>query len=126
MKSLLDKIKNKFKYATLGWLDGLKKDHSIQIQWGIATLVILFSFLFPLTKQEWMIVLLLCFLVIAFEYMNSALEALVDLVSPNYHPFAKKCKDYAAASVLMISMVAFIIALIIYVPYIKEMLGGIL
>lgn len=124
MKSLVVKIYHKFKYAIRGLWDGLSKDKSIQIQWVIAILVLSISFVFPLTKIEWIIVLLLCFSVLALEYFNSALEAIVDLVSPQYHELAKRCKDYAAASVLLISIAAAIIALMIYLPYIIDFLGG--
>ena len=124
MKSLVVKIYHKFKYAILGLWDGLSKDKSIQIQWVIAILVLSITFVFPLTKTEWIIVLLLCFSVLALEYFNSALEAIVDLVSPQYHELAKRCKDYAAASVLLISIAAAIIALMIYLPYIIDFLGG--
>ena len=126
MKLLLVKILDKFKYAIQGLMDGLCKDKSIQIQWFFAICVFIISFLFPLTKGEWITILSLCFMVLACEYINSAIEALVDLASPEYHPLAKKCKDYAAASVLLISIVAAIIGLMIYIPYLLEMIGGIL
>ena len=125
MKSLVDKIYNKFKYAFLGLWDGICKDKSIQIQWFFAIIVICVSFFFPLTKVEWIVVLLLCTGVLVLEYFNSALESIVDLASPQYHDLAKKCKDYAAASVLLMSIVAVIIALMIYLPYIINYIGGI-
>lgn len=126
MKLLIDKIIHKFKYAFIGLWNGCTKDHSIQIQWIIAMMVIIVSFFFPLTKLEWMMVLLCCFLVIALEYLNSAIEAIVDLASPQYHPLAKKCKDYAAAGVLVISIVAAMIGCMIYLPYLNDMMKGVL
>ena len=125
MISLIVKIYNKFKYAFFGLWDGICKDKSIQIQWFFASVVIFVSFFFPLTKSEWIIVLLLCTSVLVLEYLNSALESIVDLVSPQYHDLAKKCKDYAAASVLLMSIVAAIIALMIYLPYFINYIGGV-
>lgn len=126
MKSLIAKLIDKFKYAFQGLFDGLKKDSSIQLQWLIAMIVILVSCFFPLNKMEWIMIILICFIIIALEYFNSALEALVDLASPAYHPLAKQCKDYAAAGVLVAAILAIVIAIFIYYPYIKEIIGGII
>ena len=48
--------------------------------------------------------------------LNTALEFLTDLVSPGYHPIAKKTKDVAAGAVLLAAILAIIIGLIIFVP----------
>jgi len=65
----------------------------------------------------------LCFgLVIGMELINTSIEKLVDLVSPEYHPLAEKVKDIAAGAVLFDSIIAAIIGLIIFVPKIWEYL----
>jgi diacylglycerol kinase len=50
------------------------------------------------------------------EFMNTALEALVDLASPDYHPLAKVAKDVAAAAVLVGALGAVLIGLLILGP----------
>lgn len=124
MKSLLVKLLKRFYYAFTGMLTGIRNDSSIAMQCVIALLVLSISLFFPLTKSEWMIVILLCTLVCAMEWINSALEELVDLVSPGYHEKAKRCKDYGAAAVLVISIGAAGIAAMIYIPYLIQMIGG--
>ena len=60
-----------------------------------------------------MIVSLLISMIIALEYINSAIETVVDMISPQYSEQAKKIKDYAAAAVLVVSIAAVVVALII-------------
>lgn len=68
---------------------------------------------FDLTVTEWIVVIILIALVITLEFVNSAVEHVVDFISPNYHPQAKIIKDYMAAAVLVVSIAAGVIACII-------------
>ena len=58
-------------------------------------------------------IILMIALVIAFEFINSAVETITDKISPEYSLEAKKIKDYAAAAVLVISIAAAISGIII-------------
>lgn len=58
------------------------------------------------SATSWAIVALATGLVVAAELLNTALEAVVDLVSPGEHPLAKRAKDVAAAGVLVASLAA--------------------
>ncbi|MER3482910.1 MAG: diacylglycerol kinase [Meiothermus sp.] len=68
-------------------------------------------------------VLLLVALVLGLELGNTALEAVVDLASPGFHPLAKAAKDVAAAGVLVVSTIAILIGLILFVPPLMRVLG---
>lgn len=59
---------------------------------------------------------LACALVLALELVNTAAEALVDLVSPDHHPLAKVAKDTAAAAVLLASFGALLVGLSVLGP----------
>ena len=61
-------------------------------------------------------VALCCGAVLTAEAMNSAVEAIADLVSPEFHPLVKKAKDVAAAGVLMTAIAAAAAGLIIFLP----------
>ncbi len=115
MISFLKKIIKKFYYAITGCIDGMLYDKSIQLQGGISILVILFGIYFQLHIHEWMIIIGMIGFVVALEYVNSALEGIVDMISPDYHPMAKKIKDYAAAAVFIASITAFIMAVLIFI-----------
>jgi diacylglycerol kinase (ATP) len=67
--------------------------------------------------MEWCVVLLCFGLVMAAEAFNTAIERLVNLVSPDFHPLAGDVKDVAAGAVLICAIVAAIIGLIVFIPY---------
>ena len=69
---------------------------------------------FPVT--EWCICLGLFGMVMALELVNTAVEAVVDLVTEERHPLAKIAKDTAAGAVLIAAIMAAIVGLIIFVP----------
>ena len=66
------------------------------------------------SQLSWCLLLLCCGGVIAAELFNTALEAVVNLVSPEYHFLAKRAKDCAAGAVLVLSATSVIIALVIF------------
>jgi len=59
-----------------------------------------------ISRDEWMLLLLTIALVLIAEMFNTAIEAVVDLVSPVYHPLAKIAKDVAAGAVLLATLTA--------------------
>jgi diacylglycerol kinase (ATP) len=67
-----------------------------------------------LDALEWALVLMQIGLVWAAETFNTALEKLVDLVSPEYHPLAGKVKDIAAGAVLIVSLMSVAVGGIIF------------
>jgi diacylglycerol kinase len=77
-----------------------------------------------LSYQAWAILMLTIGTVLVAEMLNTALEALVDLASPEYHPLAKNVKDLAAGSVLLWAIVAVIVGLVILGPPLLECLLG--
>lgn len=68
-------------------------------------------------------VLLACALVLALELMNTAVEAVVDLVSPDVHPLAKVAKDASAAAVLLACLGALLVAGVTLLPALLARLG---
>jgi diacylglycerol kinase (ATP) len=68
-------------------------------------------------------VLLACGLVLALELLNTAVEALVDLVSPAPHPLAKIAKDAAAGAVLVASVFAVLVGAAVLLPPLLQKLG---
>lgn len=111
MKSFLKKYINKFSYAFQGLSDGILHDTSIRLQAGIGGLVVVICALLHLNWMEWTIILSMILLVIAAEFINSTLEELCDAIFPQYDLRAKKIKDYAAAAVLLISILAAVVGL---------------
>lgn len=77
--------------------------------------MILSSYYFSFSKMEFIICLILGFLVLIFEVLNTSIESMVNMVSPEYHILAKRAKDCAAGAVLLSAMLSIIVwTLIIY------------
>lgn len=111
-EDLIKRIITKFKFAFTGLLYGVQHDKSIQIQAGLALIAIVMAFILRFSVIEWSIWLLCVALVLGFEYLNSALEQVLDYVQPKAHPVIKIAKDLSAAAVLIMSLVSLIIALL--------------
>ena len=111
---------SRFKYA----LDGLKtlliKDQKFSLH--IYASIIVFGFLLHINRSEWIFILLAISLVLAFEAINTAVEYVVDLVTTEYHDYAKYAKDIAAFSVMIVSILALIIGLIVFIPHLINLI----
>lgn len=82
---------------------------------------IMASWFLNISAIEWCIILICIGAVIALEIVNTAIEHLVNFISPEHHETAGKIKDLAAAAVLVFSIVAFIIAIIIFYPHVYSL-----
>ena len=83
----------------------------------LATIVVFITGLWlQIEKQDWLILVLTIAMVWMAECFNTALEQVVDLVSPDIHPLARQAKDVAAAAVLISAIFSLIVGLIIFLP----------
>lgn len=78
--------------------------------------VVIAGFLTGISANEWTILLLGIAAVLSLEMTNSAIERVVDLVTDEFHPLAKRAKDLAAGAVLIAAIFSVIIGLIIFLP----------
>ena len=107
---------NSFTYNYEGIKYSLLNEQSMIIHFIVAFIVIVFGFVLKINKYEWMITLIIIGCVISSEFINTAVEAIVDMVMPNKHPLAKIAKDTASAAVGIFALVALIIGFILFVP----------
>ena len=105
-----------FYYAFRGIITGFKQERNMQVHFFIMFFVIIFGILLKISLIEWMICIILFGLVIALEYVNTAIESAVDVATDKYNEKAKIAKDTAAASVLIVSFVSAIVGLMIFIP----------
>ena len=82
-----------------------------------AAAVVLLGFAFDVTKTEWCLLIGCIGLVVTAEIFNTAIETVVNLVSPHYNPLAGKAKDLAAGAVLVAAITAAFVGTIIFLPY---------
>ncbi len=110
-----DRIKS-FSYAFKGIAELFRGTPNARIHLLFTIAVIICGFIFQVSQLEWCILALSIGVVLGAEAFNSALENLVDLVSPDYHELAGKAKDLAAAGVLFCAIGAAIAGTIIFLP----------
>lgn len=115
--------KNSFQYAFAGFLFVLKTQKNAWLHLTATAIVIFVSFWLGIGRIEWVAILLVIGLVWMAEFMNTALEIIVDLASPEKHPLAKVGKDVGAASVLIAAILAVIIGVIVLWQPLIEKLG---
>lgn len=84
-------------------------------------LVVVSGILLNLQAFEWAVVIIAIGLVWVTEIINTALEALVDLVTQQYHPLAKIAKDTSAAAVLFASLIAVILGIVVFTPHLFQL-----
>ena len=105
-----------FAHAVDGVLAGLKAERNLLIHFGAAALVVVFGFLLQISALQWAVCALACAVVMAAELMNTAVETIVDLISPEYSDKAKLAKDTAAGAVLLAAIGAAVAGAIIFIP----------
>lgn len=105
-----------FGYAFEGIFTCIRKERNMKIHCVMTLLVILAGLFFHISAAEWCICLTLFGLVMALELVNTAVEAVVDLVTSERRPLAKIAKDTAAGAVLIAAIMAAIAGLIIFLP----------
>ena len=105
-----------FKYAFSGLRYVVHSQRNAWIHAAITIGVLILAVLLKISLVEWGILLLAIGLVWTAEIFNTALEALVDLASPNTHPLAKIAKDTSAAAVLFSAIISVLIGLVILLP----------
>ena len=105
-----------FRYAVKGIGAAFRSEQNMQLHVLAAVLVVLAGLFFEINKAEWGLIALAIGLVWAMEIMNTAVETVIDLVSPEQHPLAGKAKDLAAGAVLVAAITAVIIGLLIFGP----------
>ncbi|MEA3326052.1 MAG: diacylglycerol kinase family protein [Chloroflexota bacterium] len=107
---------NSFKHALVGWWHVIKTQQNAWIH-AIATVTtIIIAVWLELPLGDWAVLLVTITMVWAAEFLNTALEIVVDLTSPNLHPLAKAGKDVGAAAVLIAAMSAVVIGIMLLGP----------
>lgn len=105
-----------FGQAYRGILYSWKTQRHLQVHTFAASCVLAAAWWSRLSRVEWVLLLFAIGSVIAAEVMNTAVEIVVDLVQPNFHPLAGMAKDVAAGAVLVTAIQAVIIGIIVLGP----------
>lgn len=105
-----------FVYAFEGLIWFFRREHNARIHGFATVFVLLISFLFKISGLDLIAILFAIALVLIAEMFNTAIEKIMDHLSPAQHPAVKVIKDIAAAAVLIAAIVAAIVGLMIFIP----------
>ena len=109
-------IINSFKYAFSGVREAFQNEKNMKIHFLLMILVIVLGFVLNLSSIDWAILIITIGLVLISEFINTSLEQIVDIVSPEKQEKAKIAKDVAAASVLVSAIVSILVAVFLFLP----------
>jgi diacylglycerol kinase len=109
-----------FRYAAQGFMYIVRYEHNARIHLFISGVVLIMGFLLHIKALEWVLVLVCMGLVLTAEMINTTIEKLSDIVSPDKNEQIRVIKDISAAAVLFSSFIAMIAGLIIFVPYLWQ------
>jgi undecaprenol kinase len=109
-------VPRSFYFALQGLKTALKNEPNLRIHCVAAAIALVVGIILGLSPLEWIILAFTIFWVISLELLNTVLEAIVNLVSPEITPYAKVAKDVSAACVLLAAFLSIIVGLILFLP----------
>lgn len=107
-------FKRSFLLSLQGVRFAVQTERNIKVMLGGAVFALGAGLVIGLDALSWAIVLLCCGVVIAAELINTAIETVVDLVSPEYHPLAGRAKDIAAGAVWSLCLFVALVGILVF------------
>jgi len=108
------KLAESFLIAAKGIYFGISKDRNTKIHLVIGFIVLISAFLLKISKIDFIIISLACFLIIVLELFNNCMERVIDVISPYYNKELGKVKNILAGIVLAADFLAVVIGLFIF------------
>lgn len=112
----LKRLFRSFKYAFQGVAYCLETQPNMRIHFIIGFIAVLLGIFFKISESEWLALVLVIGFVIILEFINTAIESLVDLYSADFSYLARIAKDVGAATVLVMAVISVIVGIIIFLP----------
>lgn len=110
----MKRLVKSFRFAFQGFFSALSSQVNLRIHLAVSIGVVIAGFAFCVSAIEWCVLLLCMGLVIGLELINTAIEKLVDMVSPEWKEQAGHIKDIAASAVLWSAVISILIGLLIF------------
>jgi len=108
-------FRRSFLFAIQGFRTAVRQERNIKVMLAGGVIAVVAGLIIGLDPIRWAIIALCCGVVVSSELVNTAVETVVDLVSPEFHPLAGRAKDIAAASELVLCVAVGIVGLIVYI-----------
>lgn len=116
-------IAESFRYALQGLRHAAERERNFKVHTVCAALAVLCCIAFRVEAFLFLLVIISIIFVLAMELVNTAVEAVTDLLCDRLHPLAKIAKDTAAAAVLLAALQAVVVAAVVAVSVIRQWLG---
>ena len=113
-----------FRYASGGLRLFFATQRNARVQAAVGALALALAATLGVSRTEWAILVLTIAFVLVLETVNTAIEALVDLVTLEYHPLAKQAKDLAAGAVWLAALTSVIVGAILFLPRLWTLVTG--
>lgn len=118
----MHRLKKSFSHAIDGLAYAVQREKNFRIELVCAFFVLVLIFVFKVKNWEAVVLILMIMWVLITELTNTVLERVVDMLKPKIHPYARLIKDIMAAVVLISSVVAVIVGVTIFYPYVRNLL----
>ena len=103
-----------FKYAFNGIRFCVRHEKNMRIHIVATLYVLYFSQFYNFTRAEYILLILTCVIVLSLEMLNTAIEVVIDKVSPEYSALAKVGKDVAAGAVFVSALASVIVGVFLF------------
>ena len=116
-------LKRSFLFALQGFRTAVMTERNIKLMLGGALFAVVMGIILRIDAVSWACVVICIGCVLVTELINTSIETIVDLVSPEFHPLAGRAKDVAAAASWTMSLAAAIAGIIIYIRAFLILMG---
>lgn len=116
-------VKGSFHYAFEGIAYAFKTQRNFKIHACVGVLAVALGALLRIDAPSWVAVVICIVCMFSAELLNTSIESVVDMVSPEYHELAKRAKDTAAGAVCLMAFGSVIVGCIIFIPRILALAG---
>lgn len=111
-----------FGFAFEGIVTEFKKGRNFRIQICMGVIASILGFVLNISNDEWFDLIIVIASVLILELINTAIEQMVDLISPEISPKAKIAKDVSAGAVLVASAASVAVGILIFLPKILQVI----
>ncbi len=111
-----------FRCAGRGIAYAFASQRNLKIQLAVGLLAVIAGLALGISRTEWLAIVLAIMVVAVAEVVNTAVESVTDLASPDWHPLARAAKDAGAGAVLLASAGSVAVGLIVFVPHLLALL----
>ena len=120
------RLANSFKDAMNGIRHAFENEQNFRLQMITGLVALFFAVWLPIRDSERLLIVIMVFMVLIMELLNTAMELFIDLLKPRLHHYVKAIKDIMAGAVFLTSFAAMIVGIIIFGPYLIAFLKGLL